>query len=226
MTRRARFENDWTHEQLKRESERFQKVVTIPINTKIKGDQIVLNLQEARSILEKAEMIVLMDCICRKLRGNCDAPVHTCLRLNERGKKALESDAHKELNPQEITVEEALEVLEKSHRSGLVHLAIAVDQSEINEVCSCCECCCMVLSAIIRFGLSPYILTSTSVASTDEQRCLLCGACTERCQFDAREMVAGSLVMHIDRCIGCGLCVSTCPAQAIKLVKREAPSME
>jgi electron transport complex protein RnfB len=220
MTREIRIKNDWTTEQLERATKRFKKVVTIPIDAQIIGDQLVLNLQEARRILDDAERIVLMDCVCRKQRGNCDAPIHTCLRLNERAKQALEIDEFKELNPQEITVEEALNILEESHKIGLVHLAIAVDQSEINEVCSCCECCCMALSVAIRLGLAPHILTSTTVTFTDEPNCVSCGACVERCRFNAREIVAGSLITHPDKCIGCGLCVSTCPIQAIILRKK------
>jgi len=218
--KKPRFTNDWTPEQLERATKRFHNVVTIPVDTQIKGDQLVLNLQEAKRILEDAERIVLMDCTCRKQRDNCEAPLNTCLRLNERAKQALEIEELKELNPQEVTVEEALKVLEESHRSGLVHLAISVDQSEVNEVCSCCTCCCMALSAALRFGLAPQLLTSKTVSSTDMQKCAACGACLERCRLDAREIVGGSLITHPDKCIGCGLCASTCPTQAIKLVAK------
>jgi heterodisulfide reductase subunit A-like polyferredoxin len=213
-----RLENDWTREQLEKAIKRFHNVVTIPVDVEIEGDRLVLNLEEARRILEGAERIVLMDCMCRVQRGNCEAPVHTCLRLNERAQQALEIDELRALNPREVTVQEALKTLEESHRSGLIHLAIAVDQSEVNEVCSCCECCCMALSAALRFGLAPKMLTSKTVSSTDVSKCVACRTCIERCRFDAREIVGGSLIIHSDKCMGCGLCVSTCPAQAIKLI--------
>lgn len=196
-------------------------MVTVPVGTQIKGDHLVLNLQEARGILEYAERIVLMDCTCRKQRGNCDAPVHTCLRLNQRAAQALESEELRKLNPHLVTVEQALTVLEMSHRSGLVHLAIAVDQDLINEVCSCCTCCCMALSAATRFGLAPKLLTSSAASITEESKCVACGTCVDRCRFGARETTGGSLFTHPDRCLGCGLCVSTCPQQAIKLVAKE-----
>lgn len=217
-----RFENDWTFEQLEKAIRRLHNVVTIPVDAQIKGDHIVLNFEEAKRILEGAERIVLMDCTCRVQRGNCEAPVHTCLRLDERARQALELDELKALNPREVTVQEALKTLEESHRSGLVHMAIAVDQSEVNEVCSCCECCCIALSAALRFGLAPKMLTSKTVSSTDDSRCIVCGACIERCRFDAREIVGGSLITHSGKCMGCGLCVSTCPAQAIKLISKSS----
>jgi Pyruvate/2-oxoacid:ferredoxin oxidoreductase delta subunit len=222
---KLRFKNDWTPEQLEQATKRFQKVVTIPVDAQIKGDHVVLNLQEAERILETAKRIVLMDCVCRAQRGNCDAPIHTCLRLNERARQAIESVELRALHPAEVTVQEALRTLEEAHRSGLVHLAIAVDQSEVNEVCSCCECCCMALSAALRFGLAPQLLTSTTVSSTDESKCVACGACVDRCLFDAREIIGGSLVTHSDRCIGCGLYVSTCPTHAITLIDKDSKSL-
>jgi len=195
-------------------------VITIPVNIEIKGRQIVLDLAEAKRYLENAERIVIMDCTCRVQRGNCDAPIHTCLRLNERATQALEIEELEKLNPKEITLKQALKTLEESHRYGLVHMAIAVDQNEVNEICSCCECCCMALSVLVRFGSAQNMVTSGLVSHTDEQKCLTCGACLERCRFNARERMGDSFVTKLDKCIGCGLCVSTCPTNAIKLVDK------
>lgn len=220
MTRETRFENDWTAEQLERTIKRFNKVVTIPIYAQIKDEHLVLHFNEARRILESANKIVLMDCTCRVQKGNCDAPVRTCLRLNERAVQAMGIDELKHLNPVEVTVDEAIKVLEASHRQGLIHLAIAVDQGEINEVCSCCECCCMALSAITRLKLAPHLLTSTVVISNDVLRCIRCGACVERCHFDALEILNELLIVHKDKCIGCGLCLSSCPTQALMLIDK------
>ena len=222
MTRVKRFESDWTKDQLERATKRFKKVVTIPIDTQIKNEHLVLNFNEARRILESAQKIALMDCTCRKQRGNCDAPLRTCLRLNERAVQAIEIEGLKHLNPMEVSVDEAIEVLEASYKSGLIHLAIAVDNKEINEVCSCCECCCMVLSAIYRYGLTPQLLSSKTIAYTDVQKCILCGTCIERCRLNARNIVDVSLIIDQNLCIGCGLCVSTCPTEAIKLKTRIA----
>jgi len=219
--KKPRHQNDWAPEQLHRATQRFHSVVTIPVHTQIKGTQTVLSLHQARRILEAADRIALMDCTCRKQRNNCDSPIHTCLRLNQRATQALESPELRKLNPHLVTVDEALIVLEMSHRSGLVHMAIAVDQDQVNEVCSCCTCCCMALSAALRFGLAPRLLTSSAASITDESRCVACGTCVDRCRFGAREITGGSLLTYPDRCLGCGLCVSTCPQQAIKLVAKE-----
>jgi electron transport complex protein RnfB len=215
-----RFENDWSREKLEDAKKRFHKLITLPVDIEIKGEQTVLSLDEAKNYLKKAEKIVLMDCTCRVQRGNCEAPRHTCLRLDERAEQVLEIDELKKLNPEKITYEQAVEVLEMSHRYGLVHLALAVEQSEINEICSCCECCCIALASTLRFELAPQLLTSKITTTTDKQKCIVCGVCVERCRFSARQIESDSLVTHLDRCLGCGLCVSTCPVQAIGLIEK------
>lgn len=211
--------SDWTTEEIDDIEGRIQTAVTIPVEVKIKGDNRILNLEEAKKYLENAWLIVLMDCTCRVQRKNCDFPVNVCLRLNERGEQALSSDELRALNPRKATVEEALSILDHSHTAGLVHMALAVDREGINEICSCCSCCCLVLSAALRFG-SPQVLTFTAVAETDTSKCIGCGVCVERCQFGAREMANGDVAFNLDLCSGCGLCVSTCPEEAITLKKK------
>lgn len=214
-----RFSDDWTTEQIHDIEQRIHKAVTIPVKVEIKGNHRILNLAEARKYMEDAWLIVLMDCTCRSQRHNCDLPINTCIRLNERGEEALSSDELRTLNPRKATVEEGLNVLDQSHKAGLVHMALAVDREGINEICSCCSCCCLVLSAVLRFGSQRHVLTFNATAATDKSKCVGCGVCTERCQFGAREMVNDAVVFDPDLCSGCGLCVSTCPQQAITLNK-------
>ena len=215
-----RFSNDWTIEQIHDIEQRIHAAVTIPVKMEIHGNHRVLNLEEVRGYLEDADLIVLMDCICRSQRGNCNLPINTCIRLNERGEQALEIDELRKLNPRKATIEEALNVLDQSHKAGLVHIALAVDREGINEICSCCSCCCLVLSAVLRFGSARHLLTFTTIAVTDTSKCVGCGVCAERCQFGAREMVNDAVVFDSNLCSGCGLCTSTCPVQAITLKKR------
>ena len=54
----------------------------------------------------------------------------------------------------------------------------------------------------------------------DEEACVGCGSCPERCQMDALEIIKEKASLKPERCIGCGLCVSTCPSEALKLVRK------
>jgi ferredoxin len=215
-----RFENDWTQEHLETVSRpNYKTIETVPVNVEIEAEHLVLSLDNVKQILSKARTISVMDCGCRVKFGHCDAPVNVCIDMDETAERNIRNGVARE-----ITLDEALDVLEKTHDAGLVHLALGQGEfykpGVINSVCSCCSCCCSILSGILRFGLAPHILTSQAISVTDTSDCTECGVCAERCQFGAREMVNGSLAFNPDLCFGCGLCVSTCPTNAIALVQK------
>ena len=215
-----RFENDWTMERLVTRSMPYYRTIeTIPVNVEIKAEHLVLDLENVKKILSKAHTISVTDCYCRVDRGNCDAPVNVCIDMNELAERNIANGSSREIN-----LEEAIEILELSHRAGLVHMAMANEDiykpGVINSICSCCSCCCTQLSGLIRYGLAPAILKPVMTSVTDLSECTECGLCAERCQFGAREMVDGTLSYDPDKCYGCGLCVSTCPTKAIMLIDK------
>ena len=216
-----RFENDWPPEHLEYISQNYKAGITVPVNVKIEAQHYVLNLENVKQILGSARKISLMDCGCRAIYGHCDAPVNVCLDMNEFAERNIANGA---LGAREITLDEALDVLEKTHEAGLVHMAYGhgefYEPGVINSVCSCCSCCCGILSGVLRFGLYPHLLTSHAISVTDASSCTDCGECIDRCQFGAREMVDSSFSFNQDLCFGCGLCVSTCPTYAITLVDK------
>ncbi|OGD56209.1 hypothetical protein A3K78_03420 [Candidatus Bathyarchaeota archaeon RBG_13_52_12] len=216
-----RYENDWT----KKELEEILKIVnigiTLPVNTEIKADQTVLNLDEAKQYLTKASKIALRDCTCRTARKHCSHSLDTCFALNGLAEFNVKNGISKE-----ISLREAMGILERAHEEGLVHMAYVLLKDsnldrEVNSICCCCSCCCNMLAATQRFGLALNILVSDTASVTDSTKCTLCGICVARCQFGAREIKDGSLEYRPERCMGCGLCVSKCPSLAISLVKKK-----
>ena len=212
-----RFENEWPQENLDYISQNYKSGTTVPVNVKIEAEQHVLNMEQVQRILSTAHTISVMDCYCRLTYGHCDAPINVCLDLNEVAEKHIA-----EFGAKKISFDEALGILEQTHEAGLVHMAYGhgdlYEPGVINSVCSCCTCCCGVLSGVLRFGMFPHLLTSHATVVTDQSTCIDCGDCVDRCQFGARDMDAGSLVFDTQRCYGCGLCISTCPTYAITLV--------
>ncbi|UDG80951.1 Electron transport complex subunit RsxB [Candidatus Hartigia pinicola] len=57
------------------------------------------------------------------------------------------------------------------------------------------------------------------VALIDENNCIGCAKCVQKCPIDA--IIGASRVMHTiikDLCTGCNLCVTACPTNCIKLI--------
>ena len=220
-----RFDDDWPPHDQEYVFKNYKEAVTIPVNVEIEGDHMVLNLDNVKEILSKADLISLMDCGCRTIYGHCEAPLDVCLDMNEVAENHINIGWAKE-----ITLDEALKVLEKTHKAGLIHMAYGHSEffkpGVVNSVCSCCTCCCGPLSGILRFGLAPHLLKGFSIEVTNISACTSCGVCVERCQFGAREIVNGNLSINKDLCFGCGLCVSTCPTKAITLIEKPGEKAE
>jgi Pyruvate/2-oxoacid:ferredoxin oxidoreductase delta subunit len=209
----------YTNEQQRNMADELESAITIPVNTKIDVEHRVYDMSEIKQILLDADRIALQDCGCKTEYNNCDSPKDVCLSVNKMADKLMESDDD---DSKFVTVDEALKVLERSHKAGLVHMSYTMKGDEKpGLICSCCSCCCHTLGSLVRKGIHTQILTSKYVAEDDKPKCINCGACIDRCVFQARKM--DDMVLNYDntQCYGCGLCVSTCPEQAITLLDRK-----
>jgi hypothetical protein len=192
--------------------------ITLPVNVKIEADHTVYDLSEAKAILGKARRIVMGDCPCRTEHHNCDAPIDVCLSLDDQADISLSHGG----NNHEVTLDEALAILKRSHEAGLVHMAyVAKGADKPKILCSCCGCCCNTLAPMIKKGTYPLILTSKLIAEDNHDKCTACGVCVDRCIFRTRKLVDGELVYDPSHCMGCGVCVSTCTTGTISMVPRK-----
>ncbi len=54
------------------------------------------------------------------------------------------------------------------------------------------------------------------LAKINEENCVACGTCVEKCNAEAIELEDTAIVDE-ERCIGCGLCAYHCPEDAIEM---------
>jgi Pyruvate/2-oxoacid:ferredoxin oxidoreductase delta subunit len=140
--------------------------------------------------------------------NHCDHLLETCIFMGETARWGVEHGMCRA-----ISYEEAIEVLRKSNKDGLVHTYDPLDF-----ICNCCTDCCVFFVCLKKTGVN--VLTpSPFVAQIDESTCNACSDCVDRCPFDAIEV---DDCAHVDthKCLGCGVCFSTCSMGSVQLVRR------
>jgi electron transport complex protein RnfB len=206
---------------MQKSAEYFLRV--IPVNQSIEVTNNVASYDDAVQILKSKDKIIITDCICRKrahvIDEGCGKQMEACFMFGSMGQYYLDSDMGRE-----ISITEAIEILEKCHEEGLVTQA-ATSQNPTG-MCNCCGDCCGVLRAI---GLHPEpasMVFSNHLITADTNECIGCEVCLERCQMDALTLNEDEVVeISENRCIGCGLCVTTCPTDALSLIEKPEKEM-
>lgn len=192
----------------------------LPVEESIGETQSIMPHEKIKAYLEKADLIVASDCLCRKkaaLEGRgCDHPLRVCLALNEFGQYYLDAG----MPAEKISKERAFEIMDESRELGLIpHTQNARD--DISYICNCCTCSCGIFSTVVKFDLHSQIVRSSWQCRVDTEQCAACGTCEERCPFNALSPGGdGKAVLNKRKCMGCGLCISTCPENALSLVER------
>ncbi len=188
---------------------------TIPVNKSVGVSWKVTPYEDARGIVKSMERLAVADCICRVQQGlldqSCDKPLEVCFLGGSHGAYYVDRGMGRWVDQ-----EEALEILDKCEEAGLVPQPF----NAINPggMCNCCGDCCGMLRTLKKHPRPVEIVVSNHYAVVDEDSCVGCEVCLDRCQMDAITMGdGGTAQVNLDRCIGCGLCVTTCDAEAMTL---------
>ncbi len=195
---------------------------TIPINQSIPVEHNVATYDQIRALVDQSRgPFVVLNCICRQRmalknkRCKQTSRLETCLAFDDMAAMVLRRD-----HGREVTRDEVLAILRQNEDDGLVLQPANARHPEF--VCSCCGCCCGMLSMQKMLPHPVDFWTSNFRAEVDSAVCSHCGKCVSRCQVNAVTLprAKGPARINASRCIGCGLCVSTCPSQAVHLSKR------
>ena len=191
----------------------------IPVGQSLQAGTEIQPYESAAEIVRSAQAWGVLDCICRKQKAlvgePCKHPVDVCMALSQHpGAFDQSAVVHA------LSLEEALQTLERAARAGLVH-SVSNSQHGLGYICNCCTCACGVLRGIAELGILNAVAESAFINTVDQDRCNACAACLEGCQFNALHL---EMVMMVDplHCVGCGVCVQLCPEGALSLVRRPA----
>ncbi|NVM16353.1 MAG: 4Fe-4S binding protein [Candidatus Lokiarchaeota archaeon] len=190
----------------------------IPLEETIQTETTLFPYQMLEKSIKNARVIAVADCVCRKeaqlLGEGCDHPMETCLSFGVAAEYYIENGMGRK-----ITAEEALQIIKDTDESGLVHAG--ANSKHLSNICNCCPCCCISMKGMTQFGQDKQKFMNALFESIiDEETCIACGNCVERCPVKAITLEDIAIVDR-DLCLGCGLCASVCQEEAISLKPRE-----
>jgi len=221
------FHNLWK-EYMEKEWREFGKAIetflpqpvvrVIPVGASIEAKAKILAFEDVREIVNQARNLAVTRCTCRVIDGKCGKPLEVCIQVNRAADYAIQRGTGRM-----ITKEEAIILLHLAEKEGLVH--IADNRQKVDHIiCNCCRDCCMNWKLP-----NPHKLVDPSrfQALVNEEECIGCQNCLERCFFDALHMEGDEPKARInaEKCVGCGVCTITCPTEAITLKEVRPPEV-
>jgi len=196
-------------------------VRAIPVKEEVDSSSQVFPLETVKEIVRGLDYFSVAYCPCRQINTfqgeGCDHGLEYCFHFGTIGRYIVEQGMGREL-----TMEETLKKLEEAHEEGLVFTSDNYQGGEVHTICSCCGCCCVFMRISKEMGYQNTIAQSMYVPQVDEELCIGCGTCEERCPMDAIKLNDED-VADVDEglCLGCGVCIPTCSGEALTLERRE-----
>jgi ferredoxin len=205
-----------------RNTEEGATIRIIPLDRAVEvPEESVLPSQSVDEIIDKFEDIAVGHCFCRQRRAvmgepcGFNAPTRTCFTFGKSARHTV-AQGFAEM----ITKNEAKRIMREAEEAGLVHKAFhpnsKVSRPETS-ICNCCKDCCDTLR-LWRDGAFPLINSTYYLSVIDEELCIGCGICVDRCPTDAIELnEEGKAERDENACFGCGICARFCPEEAVSL---------
>ncbi|NVM31443.1 MAG: 4Fe-4S binding protein [Candidatus Helarchaeota archaeon] len=193
----------------------------IPVQESVPIEQNIMPYEQVKEIVANASVLSLQKCACRTRMDylgirKCDHPLESCIGVDYGARHNIDRG-----HGREITKEEALELLKKYNKMGLVHTTDNFIEGNHNLICNCCSCCCSLIGGITRWENPRAVAKANFIAVVaDLENCTQCGACEEKCPFHANSLGDNGPEIDPKKCMGCGICVVNCPSNVLTL-KRE-----
>lgn len=118
---------------------------------------------------------------------------------------------------EEITADEAKDILDEMHTRGYVHQALYMFDAGAGlfVMCNCDDDVCSCVKGVRLTGTG--IGKGPEICNQDPAKCLgieKCGKCLERCPFGVNKADGDTVIFDQSKCMRCELCVTTCEGGA------------
>ncbi len=193
---------------------------TIAVEEQLPDNTAIATWEQITAIIDREQSFAVIACPCRlqaQMNGHpCrvqDAPQDSCIYFGKVADYMVDRHFARRTSREEI-----LKILKACEKAGLVHNVNNFLGDKI-VLCNCCGCCCSNLILMKKFRGMSLVMGSNFVAKVDEQSCIGCGECVNRCQIGALTMKDDVAVVNQKFCLGCGNCVAQCPTESLSLVR-------
>ncbi len=195
--------------------------VEIIVNEELNVPQeVIIPSQDIEEVVNKFDAIAVGHCFDRHLKDllgdpcKMNGPRENCFTFGKSAHHVAENGFGRM-----VSKEEAMKIMREAEEAGLIHKAyhphfdIHKDETSI---CNCCNCCCG--QAGINIPTRSWV---RYISAVNQDKCIGCGTCIEKCQFGALQMNDDNKAERINEdCMGCGLCSYFCPENAIAMVEK------
>ena len=186
--------------------------------------QKILAFEEVEELINQYTVFSTMPCSCRvkatHLGYTPKTAIDVCMTFDIPAEYFIENGMGKRLSK-----EEALELLIKCEKNGLVHNTLNAQKPDF--ICNCDKEHCGILKSITKFHRMGGLALSNFRAKIDESiECAECYRCVDLCPTHAIFPLIGeggkfNLELKDDLCIGCGVCSSNCSTKRLIMEKVE-----
>jgi ferredoxin len=170
-------------------------------------------------MMRRSDKIGVVECNCRNIYHRCDKPVLGCLHF---GKNVVDYEVGRGGRMKEISLAEAIAIMDEAEEAGLVHSTPGNNASLSGVICNCCTDCCSTYEPALQSGRLKEVSAPSRFRAVDNQDlCKGCQQCFKRCPFGAIEMRPDDgpkkqkAIVLEEKCMGCGVCVLGCKTQAL-----------
>ena len=160
----------------------------IPVESAIPADAVAINNEKCSKYIEDNEgHLSVTPCQCRRVRrmmgeGSGDLDEGLCIFMGHVGDMFNRSGKGRP-----VTVEEAKALVKLCDERGCVHQITTLHQGETFAICNCMPESCLALG-VTQYYNTPATSRSNYVAEIDQEKCVACGQCTDRCANNAIQM--------------------------------------
>jgi Pyruvate/2-oxoacid:ferredoxin oxidoreductase delta subunit len=199
----------------------FPAMRVISVDRLVQSGNQIHTYDQVNNYIDQYDPISVSTCFCRHEAelidpaDSCGRPNETCFQFGF----AAQFVAERKMG-RIVTKDEARTILDQCEKAGLVHCS--QNAQEIDFLCNCCSCHCMILQTALKQPKPAFALFSSFQPTFDEALCTACGICVDRCPGSALALEDRDVPEpNMDRCFGCGVCATGCPSEAVQMTARE-----